>query len=452
MGREHYRFIVYLIGFLWGISVAPLMIRASASPEKIPDCLLNYRYGPEQFIIIVEKVSQNLYVYSNYSSQPVNTYRITTGRNHGRKLEEGDMRTPEGIYFFRRIVTGDELPKTDDYGEKAFTLNYPNPIDQREKRNGSGIWLHGAFDDNKISNPNNTRGCVVMRNADLVDVSKYIYINKTPICIYNKIKYDTVENIEKRRERFIDQIKNWKNYWEKKDIEGYIEYYDPWFTSDGMGLAEFKNYKNRLNKRYKYIRVFLSDISVYAFNEYFLVMYNQLYISDVNDFYSQKIQYWHDMGTKARITSEEGWRLPALEKFEITRGNYITINEFRRDLIDNLKEHSTTVTPHMIYLQNISIMEETVNLELTIPAKLEDIKVIPVLRFENGDNHGYHSLAGINLKDGVPQDFSGAVPLRGNKTSIAVRKEKGDHLISLTLFVLNRQNRYEQIITYYVNQ
>ena len=165
-------------------STASAVSGAAADREQnIPDCLLSYQFGPEQHILVVEKSTQNLFVYSNYSTEPVESFKITSGKNHGPKMEEGDMRTPEGIYFFKSILYGEDLPKTGDYGEKAFTLNYPNPIDRKDSKDGSGIWLHGAFDGEKIGIPNNSRGCVVMKNEDLIRLSSYIFLNRTPICI-----------------------------------------------------------------------------------------------------------------------------------------------------------------------------------------------------------------------------------------------------------------------------
>ncbi|MCP4220905.1 MAG: L,D-transpeptidase family protein, partial [bacterium] len=196
-----------------------------SSGEKIPACMLNYKLGPEKHMIVVEKSTQSLFVYSNYQAEPVETFTITTGKNNGRKQVEGDLKTPEGLYFFKRTLSGNQLPKVDDYGEKAFTLNYPNPMDRKAKRNGSGIWLHGAFAADKTSNPNNSRGCVVMQNDDLVKLSKFIFLTETPICIYEKIPYDTSGNIQNKRDRLLEHLKLWRNSWEEKNIDGYISYY-----------------------------------------------------------------------------------------------------------------------------------------------------------------------------------------------------------------------------------
>jgi len=425
--------------------------RMLPAEQMVPDCLLSYQFGPEQHIIIVEKATQRLFIYSNYKPGPIETFKITTGKNHGRKLEEGDMKTPEGIYFFRNILSGEQLPKIDDYGEKAFTMNYPNPIDKQENREGSGIWLHGAFDIEKIKNPNNSRGCVVMKNQDLVNVSKYLFLNQTPICIYNKIKYETAANLQKKRDRMIGYLKQWKENWENKNINGYIGYYEKDFFYSGMNLDRFKAYKRRLNNVYRFIKVVLSNINIYAFDNYFVVNFNQLYISDKNHFSHNKIQYWRDYKNKAKIADEYSFSLPLPTKFEISKGNYITIDEFRKDHLKQMKTDTITVSPHEIHLKNISIFNETVKLSFTRSGSAGDLKVIPVLRLENKDNTRFRSLKGIPLQGGVPQDYTMGIPLKRSETTVLMTKEKDFDLKSLTLFLVNHRNTFEQIITYFVN-
>lgn len=419
----------------------------------IPDCILSYNFGPEQYVIIVEKSSQRLLVYSNYKPEPIETFTITTGKNDGQKLEEGDMKTPEGLYLFGRTLEGNELPKADDYGEKAFTLNYPNPIDRKEKRNGSGIWLHGAYDENKTTNPQNSRGCVVMHNGDLVKVSKYIFLHQTPICIYHKISFDTVENIETRRNRLIEYLRQWKTDWENKNIDGYIGYYDDDFTSDGMNLQHFKSYKDRLNDSYRFIKVTLSDVNIYGYKDYFLVMFNQLYISDRNHFYSKKIQYWKDYKNTSKIVDEFSHGLPPINRIEVSRGNYITIDQFRKDYLEKLTAGTVSVVPHTVILNNISIIEDTVKLSLkTNSPGTGNLKVVPVLLLKEGENSIFISLDGIPLKDGVPGNYSGGVHLDPGETTVILKKGKDHKLRSVTLFLVNDRGEEEQIITYFVNK
>lgn len=446
------KYFVFIIVFITIIRPGGPSAFAQTTETRIPDCLLSYQFGPEQYVLVVEKSSQSLFVYSNYQPEPIETFKVTTGKALGQKFVEGDMKTPEGLYYFRRIVAGDDLPKVDDYGEKAFTLNYPNPIDRRENRFGSGIWLHGAYNADKLTSPNNSRGCVVMHNGDLVKVSKYIFLNQTPICVYDKIRYDTVENITEKRDRLVEYLKEWKTNWESKDISGYIQYYDDRFSYNRMNLTAFKNHKERLNKNYRFIKVSLSDINIYAYDDYFMVMFHQLYISDKNHFYSKKIQYWRDLQYTGKIAAEQTVSLPNISKVEVSRGNYISIDQFRKNQLEQLEAATVKMVPNGIRLTNISIVEKTVTLSLQRSGALDTMKVIPVLRLEDKDNSIYRSLEGVTLKNGVPTDFSRAVPMRNRRREVVIKKDEDLQLRSLTLFLVNRRDKYEQIITYFVNK
>lgn len=428
------------------------VLTLSLAGKEIPACLLSYKFGPQQHIIIVEKSSQSLFVYSNYKEEPVEKFTITTGKKAGRKTEEGDMRTPEGIYFFKRVITGDELPKIDDYGEKAFTLNYPNTIDEGENRTGSGIWLHGAYDINKTENPNNSRGCVVMSNEDLMTVSRYIFLNQTPIIIYDKIEYEEIDKIEEKRDRFITYLTEWKSNWETKNIDSYIDYYEEDYRYSGMDISAFKSYKANLNKLYKFIKIVLSKINVYSFNNYSVVLFNQLYISDVNHFYSKKIQYWKNYLSKAKIASEFNIRLPEIKRFEITTGNYISIKEFRHDYFKRMRRDSINFIPGEINLKKVSIFDKSVKLFLKKPGSSKRLRIIPVLLLKNNGKTEYESLPGIVLENGMPQNYAKGIALDRREKTILLEKEKEAAIKSITLFVINNENTFEQIITYFVTK
>lgn len=420
--------------------------------KEIPACLLSYKFGPQQHIIIVEKSTQSLFVYSNYKEEPVEKFTITSGKKAGQKTEEGDMRTPEGIYFFKRVITGDELPKIDDYGEKAFTLNYPNTIDEGENRTGSGIWLHGAYDINKTENPNNSRGCVVMSNEDLMTVSRYIFLDQTPIIIYDKIEYETVEKIEEKRDRFITYLTDWKSNWENKNIDGYIDYYERGYRYSGMDLAAFKSYKAKLNKQYKFIKIVLSKINLYSFDNYYVISFNQLYISDVNHFYSKKIQYWKNYPDKAKIASEFNIRLPEIKKFEITKGNYISIKEYRKDYYKRMRRDSVNFIPGEINLKKVSIFDNSVKLFLKNPGSNKGLRVIPVLLLKTNGETEYKSLPGIEIENGVPQNYAKGIALYRKEKTVQIEKKKEAGIKSITLFVINNEDTVEQIITYFISR
>jgi len=423
-----------------------------SAEEKIPECMLNYKFGKEQYTLVVDKMSQTLYVYSNYSPEPLEKIIITSGKKSGRKMFEGDLKTPEGIYFFTRILNGEELPTYDDYGDKAFTMNYPNPIDKMEKRNGSGIWLHGAHDPSKTTSPTNSRGCVVMKNSDLMKISRYIFVTQTPIIIYNKIVYDTPENIVKRRNKVINHIRFWKESWEEKRIDDYIGCYIDSFKYKGKSLNWFRTYKNNLNKSYKFIRVFLSNVQLVGFKNYFTSMFNQLYISDRNHFYSKKLQYWKFFNTsKPSLIAEKSYPLPGISRFELKKGNYVNIDEYRRSVLTNQQKSLIKLNPSTIYVKELNLSDSSVKLTLDRTGQLYSASVIPVFSFNRKGEQIFRSISGVPLSGGIPSNYAKSVKMRNRNLKIEVPREKDEKVRSLTVFII-RNNTIAQIITYFMDK
>ncbi len=435
--------------------------------KDIPACMLNYQFGPERHLLIVDKSAHTLFVYSNYSATPVARFRVTTGKNTGQKQFEGDSKTPEGIYFFTRIISGPNLPKTDDYGEKAFVSDYPNPIDRSENRKGSGIWLHGAHDPEKTSSPNNSRGCVVMKNEDLTHVSKYIYLNQTPLCIYETIPLVSEQEIRSRRERMLDRLSSWKQSWESRDTNTYIAHYSDDFSSDGMNRDAFRRHKDLLNRQYRYIRLFLDNLSVYAFNNYSVAVFNQIYLSDQNHFHNQKQQYWYGSNPeKAAIKAEKSRRLAAVDRIEVDKGNWVTIEQFRiitdkkllarqepapattpAPILAQALPASTFSYPGILSLKTNHSVNSVMDLELTFTDKSDRWRFIPVLSIIGTDKTDYISLSGIQLRDGVPINPELGALLTSPTQRFSLKLPAEAKARSLTVFLVDTENRIKQIIT-----
>jgi hypothetical protein len=53
----------------------------------------------------------------------------------------------------------------------AITLDYPNAYDRLEGKSGDGIWLHATNEPIRPYLPNKTRGCVVISNDDIQELS-----------------------------------------------------------------------------------------------------------------------------------------------------------------------------------------------------------------------------------------------------------------------------------------
>ncbi len=90
--------------------------------------------------IVVEKSARTLSIFR--SGKKLKTYRVALGRNPaGPKQEEGDMKTPEGVY------TIDNRKANSDY-HLALHISYPSDEDraraaERGVSAGSDIEIHG---------------------------------------------------------------------------------------------------------------------------------------------------------------------------------------------------------------------------------------------------------------------------------------------------------------------
>lgn len=254
------------------------------------------------YAILVEKKSQKMYIYKGGMKEPLMVFTITTGKNNGDKIYEGDEKTPLGIYFFNKILERKKLLPM--YGIKAFVTNYPNPFDRYENKDGSGIWLHGTEDPFKPLTPFSTKGCVAMRNSDLIKVSPLITLEKTPLINTEEIKFIKYEKTLIDRDFFTNLLNSWKKGWESRDINQYIKYYSKNFKSGDMDYTNYKNFKARLNKLYKYIKITLSDVQIFRTDKYVLMSFFQKYRSDRTKFQGIKRLYWIEENGEWKIIRE----------------------------------------------------------------------------------------------------------------------------------------------------
>ncbi|NPB06706.1 MAG: L,D-transpeptidase family protein [Aquificae bacterium] len=258
---------------------------------------------PDRYVFIVEKMSQYLFIFKG--KKLVEMHPVTTGKNLGDKEREGDARTPEGLYYFTRIIPPDEL--ADVYGGIAVAINYPNPYDRLVGKTGGGIWLHGSNEEDRNKLPFSTRGCVVADNEALKkSILPKISLLNTLIGIYKvvptELKLDDVKGF----------LKAWEKAWEEKDLERYLSFYSESFRWKGGGKDEWRRYKRRTILSKKFIKVEIKDLTVLAFAKkgqkeplYYLVEFFQEYESDSYADKGIKRMYIVKEGRKLKILSEE---------------------------------------------------------------------------------------------------------------------------------------------------
>ena len=129
--------------------------------------------------IVISKEDMTLTVY-NYKGKNIGRYPIACGKNMGNKTEQGDMKTPEGIFNICGIQNASNWKHNfgDDKGEIEGAYG---PFFIRLHTPGyRGIGIHGTHDDNSIGT-RSSEGCIRLVNEDLKELVKKVKVGDVVI-------------------------------------------------------------------------------------------------------------------------------------------------------------------------------------------------------------------------------------------------------------------------------
>ncbi len=263
-------------------------IAAESAPSGIWSGSAGSYYPP--YVLTVDKSRKKLSVWKTdkYPYQLLKEYDSDQGENAGAKMATGDKKTPEGIYFFNEQKDGHKV-NFDLYGVRIFTMNYPNLFDKRAGKTGYGIWLHAVPDTVPLSR--GSKGCVVIRNNDILEVSSNITLEKTPILVFNQLNMLSIKDHEKSTAAVESFVKSWQSAWETKDLATYMGHYGEDFYSLRMNKNKWQDYKKKLNSMYEKISVSFSDPVIYEVDGNILVRSLQHYSSDQHEDFGEKFLY-----------------------------------------------------------------------------------------------------------------------------------------------------------------
>jgi len=254
--------------------------------ENLLTNVINVSADSTDYVFVVDKLHQKMFmVKSNVPAavKIINEYKITTGRKNGDKEREGDLKTPEGVYYIDGRVPDSKL--TAKFGPIAFTLDYPNFTDRLQKRNGSNIWIHGR--DEAIKDFI-TEGCISMENSQVLSLRKYIVLDQTPVIIMDDLSDFSVGPKEYKTavKRWSEYVGGWAQSWDSGEIAAYCDYYAPDYRDEsGRNLKQFKAYKSDLEDRYQWKTVLIDKVSVLVSDRETHVSFRQRYLSPT--FYSE---------------------------------------------------------------------------------------------------------------------------------------------------------------------
>lgn len=209
---------------------------------KIPAALAFL--GPQQaYVAAVDASKSRLYWFENRTGHDgrlqlhlVQESYISVGINGVGKDQEGDGKTPLGVYFILRHLPGEGLP--DLFGVGALTLNYPNAVDLMRKKTGSGIWLHGTPSAQYARAPESTDGCVVLANPEMGRLLQMPDLRMTPVIMAERLEWVDADQAGQTWAAFKPTLDQWLQARNGRDPEALKIHYSPRYEQDGMVLAQ----------------------------------------------------------------------------------------------------------------------------------------------------------------------------------------------------------------------
>lgn len=251
--------------------------------------IVDMEWAPPRFVA-VDKRAQSFALFSRQSPLKVlESIPCATGQELGDKAKEGDLKTPEGVYFItRRKSAGLNF---DLYGDLAFPLDFPNPADVVRRKSGHGIWIHGR--GHSII-PYETQGCVALSMPDIHRIDPEL-AEGMPVVIADEVRVGGAESSKLRQEasEVVNATKAWGKAWENRS-EAFFDFHDPekFALTEGKSFSSFRSHKERLFKVLPWIKVDLSDIRALPGPDYWVTYFVQLYRSPTLVSQGVKRLYW----------------------------------------------------------------------------------------------------------------------------------------------------------------
>lgn len=279
------------------------------APDALPTAML--QLAPRQEYALLLDISRSrLYVLRNVDGKPqrVADFYTTIGKRGTEKEREGDQKTPLGVYHVTSTVAKEKL--TDFYGPGAFPINFPNDVDKKLGRTGSGIWIHGTPSDTYSRPPWASDGCVVLTNDDFGALGKYIVPGTTPVVISPSVEWQLPQEWTAFRTAFEGYLTQWRRDWESLNVDAYLAHYSKKFDAEGKDYDEWATHKRRVNAPKTFVKVDISNLSVFEYTStvnqapMMMVTFDQEYKSSNNQSRMKKRQYWQREDGRWKIIFE----------------------------------------------------------------------------------------------------------------------------------------------------
>ncbi len=161
-------------------------------------------------MVVVDGLRSRLFVLEHRAGQLVHTASLyaAIGRLGVGKQDEGDQRTPLGVYDITGRLEGRQVG--DFYGAGALPLSYPNEHDRRLRRTGANIWLHGTRADRHADAPFSSNGCIVLSNPDMERLLRDLVPRRTPVIIAERLEWVAPKQLAEQRTAALALAESWR--------------------------------------------------------------------------------------------------------------------------------------------------------------------------------------------------------------------------------------------------
>ncbi len=204
--------------------------RLRPPPGAIPSAFVEIA-DRSRHAIAVDASRSRLYLFENGKQglKLIGDYYASVGKLGTEKEFEGDQRTPLGVYYITSRLDAKQL--ADLYGSGALPLNYPNALDLRRGKTGSGIWLHGTPSAQFSRAPQATDGCVAIANPDLERILRTVEPRSTPVVIARKLEWVGPQGVMGERHEFNEVLDAWRKAKTDGDLARLLGFYTYDFQS-----------------------------------------------------------------------------------------------------------------------------------------------------------------------------------------------------------------------------
>jgi murein L,D-transpeptidase YafK len=191
-------------------------------------------------VYVAETSAAAFHRFENRAGQPIEyegqTY-MSIGEGGAGKQRTGDRRTPLGIYFVTEQL--DTTRMHEKYGPMAFPLDYPDALDQRARRTGDGIWVHGVDARGGERPARDTDGCIALPNDALAKLEQTFRANVTPVIITRQVNWLNHEQLDVLRSELETALATWADSLRRGDVHAHVSLYDDDFRRWEMNKAEW---------------------------------------------------------------------------------------------------------------------------------------------------------------------------------------------------------------------